>query len=107
MDVIMMPEQADTNTVFEVNNQDLLDAFGLQKAGNYSFSDLQPYFQQIEEQAGQANQVDSEARNAFQRSILKLRDSLRLYLQLKNTIQPQDSPDFGQEIKVFQQIVGP
>jgi len=107
MEVLMMPEHADTNKVFEINNPDLLDAFGLQRAGNYSFSDLQPYFQQIEEQAGQASQVDPEARNAFQRSVLKLRDSLRLYLQLKNTIQPQDSPDFGQEIKVFQQIVEP
>ena len=107
LDVFMMPEHADIAKVFEVTNQDILDLFGWQKAGNYSFNDLQPFFGQIEQQAGLAAQTDSEVRNAFQRGIIKLRDVLRLYVQLKNTIQAQDSPDFGKEVQIFQQIVGP
>jgi ABC-type transport system involved in cytochrome c biogenesis permease subunit len=107
VDVFMMPEHADIAKVFEVTNPDILDLFGWQKAGNYSFNDLQPFFGQIEQQAGLAAQTDSEGRNAFQRGIIKLRDVLRLYVQLKNTIQAQDSPDFGKEVQVFQQIVGP
>jgi ABC-type transport system involved in cytochrome c biogenesis permease subunit len=107
MDVFMMPEHADIAKVFEVTNPDILDLFGWQKAGNYSFNDLQPFFGQIEQQAGSAVQTDSEVRNAFQRGIIKLRDVLRLYVQLKNTIQAQDSPDFGKEVQIFQQIVGP
>ncbi|HXO98826.1 MAG TPA: cytochrome c biogenesis protein CcsA [Chthoniobacterales bacterium] len=107
VDVFMMPEHADIAKVFEVTNPDILDLFGWQKAGNYSFNDLQPFFGQIEQQAGLAAQTDSEGRNAFQRGIIKLRDVLRLYVQLKNTIQAQDSPDFGKEVQIFQQIVGP
>jgi hypothetical protein len=107
MDVFMMPEHADIAKVFEVTNPDILDLFGWQKPGNYSFNDLQPFFGQIEQQAGLAAQTDSEVRNAFQRGIIKLRDVLRLYVQLKNTIQAQDSPDFGKEVQIFQQIVGP
>jgi ABC-type transport system involved in cytochrome c biogenesis permease subunit len=107
LDVFMMPEHADIAKVFEVTNPDILDLFGWQKAGNYSFNDLQPFFGQIEQQAGLAAQTDSEVRNAFQRGIIKLRDVLRLYVQLKNTIQAQDSPDFGKEVQIFQQIVGP
>ena len=107
LDVFMMPEHADIAKVFEVTNPDILDLFGWQKAGNYSFNDLQPFFGQIEQQAGLAAQTDSEVRNAFQRGIIKLRDVLRLYIQLKNTIQAQDSPDFGKEVQIFQQIVGP
>jgi ABC-type transport system involved in cytochrome c biogenesis permease subunit len=107
MDVLMLPEHADTTKVFEVSNPDILDLFGWQKAGNYSFSDLQPFFSQIEEQANSAAQTDAEARNAFQRGIVRLRDVLRFYVQLRNTIEPQDSPDFGKEIQVFQQAIQP
>src|SRR5882762_3614586 len=107
LDVFMMPEHADIAKVFEVTNPDILDLSGWQKPGNYSFNDLQPFFGQIEQQAGLAAQTDSEVRNAFQRGIIKLRDVLRLYVQLKNTIQAQDSPDFGKEVQIFQQIVGP
>ena len=107
LDVLMLPEHADSAKVFEITNPDILDLFGWRKAGNYSFNDLQPFFGQIEEQAGQAAQTEADARNAFQRGIVRLRDVLRLYVQLKNTIQPQDSPDFGKELQVFQQAIRP
>jgi ABC-type transport system involved in cytochrome c biogenesis permease subunit len=107
LEVLMLPEHADSTKVFEVTNPDILDLFGSRKAGTYSFNDLQPFFAQIEEQAGQASQTDADARNAFQRGIVRLRDILRLYVQLKNTIQPQDSPDFGKEVQVFQETIQP
>ena len=107
LEVLMLPEHADSTKVFEVTNPDILDLFGSRKAGTYSFNDLQPFFAQIEEQAGQAAQTDADARNAFQRGIVRLRDILRLYVQLKNTVEPQDSPDFGKEVQVFQETIQP
>jgi ABC-type transport system involved in cytochrome c biogenesis permease subunit len=107
LDVLMLPEHADTAKVFEVNNPDILDLFGWRKAGTYSFNDFQPFFARIEEQAGQAEQTDADARNAFQRGIVRLREVLRLYVQLRNTVEPQDSPDFGKEVQVFQQAIKP
>ena len=107
LEVLMLPEHADSTKVFEVTNPDILDLFGWRKAGTYSFNDLQPFFAKIEEQAGQAAQTDTDARNAFQRGIVRLRDILRLYVQLKNTIEPQDSPDFGKEVQVFQETIQP
>ena len=107
LEVLMLPEHADSTKVFEVTNPDILDLFGWRKAGTYSFNDLQPFFAKIEEQAGQAAQTDTDARNAFQRGIVRLRDILRLYVQLKNTIEPQDSPDFGKEVQVFQEAIQP
>jgi hypothetical protein len=107
LDVLMLPEHADGAKVFEVTNPDILDLFGWQKAGTYSFNDLQPFFAKIEEQASQAAQTDADTRNAFQRGIVRLRDVLRLYVQLRNTIEPQDSPDFGKEVQVFEQAIQP
>ena len=111
LDIVMMPEHSDTAKLFEVSNQEILDLFGSQDAKgqfvSYSFNDLKPYFQEIEKQASLAGQTDPETRNPFQRGILKLRDSLRLYLQLKNTLQAEDSPDFGKEIEAFQMVIKP
>jgi ABC-type transport system involved in cytochrome c biogenesis permease subunit len=111
LDIVMMPEHADTAKLFEVSNQEILDLFGSQDAKGqfvpYSFDDLKPYFGEIEKQAGLAAQADPEMRNPFQRGILKLRDSLRLFLQLKNTLQAEDSPDFGKEIEAFEMVIKP
>ena len=111
LEILMMPERADTAKLFEVSNQDILDIFGSPDAnGNfvsYSFNDLKPFFSEIEKQAGLAEQTEPETRNPFQRGIIKLRDSLRLYLQLKNSIQAEDSPDFGKEIEAFTLAIKP
>jgi ABC-type transport system involved in cytochrome c biogenesis permease subunit len=111
LDILMMPEHSDTAKLFEVSNQEILDLFGAQDAKgqfvSYSFNDLKPYFSEIEKQAGLAEQTEAETRNPFQRGIIKLRDSVRLYIQLKNTIQPEDSPDFGKEIQAFALAIQP
>src|SRR6516225_11046204 len=111
LDVFLMPERADLTKVFEVTNPDVLDLFGWQeskdKANNYSLADLEPFVGEIERQAGLAAQTEVETRNAFQRAIIKLRDALGLYIQLRNTVQPDDSPDFGKEIQAFSSSIQP
>jgi ABC-type transport system involved in cytochrome c biogenesis permease subunit len=73
----------------------------------YSFNELKPFFGEIEKQAGLAAQTEAETRNPFERGIIKLRDSLRLYLELKNTLEAEDSPDFGEEIRAFEMAIQP
>jgi ABC-type transport system involved in cytochrome c biogenesis permease subunit len=111
LDVFMMPEHADAAKVFEVTNPDLLGLFGWQetsgKANNYSFNDFKPFFGAIEKQAGLAAETEPETRNPFQRAIIKLRDVLGLYIQLLNTVQPDDSPDFGKELQAFGLAIQP
>jgi hypothetical protein len=101
----MMPERADLAKVFEVTNLDILDLFGWQeakgKSNNYSLSDPEPFVGEIEKQAGLAARTETENRNAFQRAVIRLRDALGLYIQLRNTVQPDDSPDFGKEIQAL------
>jgi len=111
LDLLMNPAHADTAKVFEVTNPDVLDLFGWQESKgkplNYSFSDLKPFFGEIEKQSGLATQTSREAQSAFQRAIIRLRDALLLYVQLKNTIQPEDSPNFGREVRVFETAIQP
>jgi hypothetical protein len=97
--------------VFEVTNPDVLGLFGWQetsgKANNYSFNDFKPFFGEIEKQAGLAAQTEPETRNAFQRGVIKLRDVFGLYIQLSNTVQADDSPNFGKELQAFDLAIRP
>jgi ABC-type transport system involved in cytochrome c biogenesis permease subunit len=111
LDVFMMPQRADAAKVFEVTNPDILGLFGRQEANgkpvSYSYNDCQPFLSEIGKQAGLATQTEAQTRNAFQRGILKLRDALRIYLLLKNSIQAEDSPDFARELQAFDQVLQP
>jgi ABC-type transport system involved in cytochrome c biogenesis permease subunit len=111
MEILMRPEHSDTAKLFEVSNQEIVDLFGSQDSKgqfvSYSFNDLKPFFGEIEKQSGSAEQIDPEARNPFHRGIIKLRDSLRLYLQVKNTLQAEDSPDFGKELLAYETVIQP
>jgi ABC-type transport system involved in cytochrome c biogenesis permease subunit len=111
LDVLMVPRRADAAQVFEVANPDILALFGQQDANgkpvSYSYNDCVPVLGEIGRQASLATQTEAQGRNAFQRGILKLRDALRIYLLLKNSIQAEDSPDFGRELQVFEQVLQP
>jgi ABC-type transport system involved in cytochrome c biogenesis permease subunit len=111
LDVFMMPRRADAARVFEVTNPDVLALFGQQdftgKPVSYSYNECVPVLGEIGRQAGLATQTEAQGRNAFQRGILKLRDALRIYLLLKNSIQAEDSLDFGIELQVFEQVLQP
>ncbi len=111
LEVLMSPERADGTKVFEVTNPDVLGLLGWQegkgKSNSYSFNDFKPSFGEIEKQAELAARAESDGQSAFQRSIVRLRDALLLYVQLKNTIQPEDSPDFGKEVQTFESAIQP
>jgi ABC-type transport system involved in cytochrome c biogenesis permease subunit len=110
LEILMMPERSDTAKLFEVSNPDILKILGSPEAQGFvlfSFGELKPLFGEIEKQAGLAERTESEARNPFQRGIIKLRAGLLLYLELKNTIQVEDSPDFGKEIEAFASAIEP
>jgi ABC-type transport system involved in cytochrome c biogenesis permease subunit len=110
--VMMRPEEADQARVFEIANPELLDLLGgndrqgkLFAFNLFSFNDFKPFLNEIEKQAQAAEQTDAQTRNAFQREIIKLRNALLLYLRLKNSLQPEGSPDFKEEVDAFEQAV--
>ncbi|MBV8815873.1 MAG: cytochrome c biogenesis protein CcsA [Verrucomicrobia bacterium] len=110
LEILMMPERADSAKLFEASNPDILKILGSPNAQGFvlfSFTELKPYFDEIEKQAGLAERTEPESRNPFQRGIVKLRAGLRLYLELKNTIQAEDSRDFGKEIEAFGRAIQP
>ena len=107
LETLMAPERADVLKVFRITNPDVLDLFGWADRRDFAFSELSGFRDEIQKQSVLAEEAEPAVRNAFQREIIKLKDALLLYLRLKNSIQVEDSPDFGKEVAVFQQIIQP
>jgi ABC-type transport system involved in cytochrome c biogenesis permease subunit len=107
LETLMAPERADGLKVFRITNPDVLDLFGWADRKDFAFSELSGFRDEIQKQSVLAEEAQPAVRNAFQREIIKLKDALLLYLRLKNSIQVEDSPDFGKEVAFFQQIIQP
>jgi ABC-type transport system involved in cytochrome c biogenesis permease subunit len=88
-DVLFRPQQAAQYPVFEIDNPDVLGAIGIQQTTQrrFSFADLEPKFDEIERQAGQAAQIKPEQRTRFQTAVMNLHDGLTLYQKLQNTLE--------------------
>jgi ABC-type transport system involved in cytochrome c biogenesis permease subunit len=103
-DTMFNASVADGYPVFVVQNADVLGLFGWEQSDRkyFSFSELSPFLQKIEEQGEESEKLESVQRSAYQNAILNLRNGLVLYLRLKNSVQPEDAQNFAGELQVFE-----
>src|SRR4029077_7752748 len=67
----------------------------------FSFVEFSPFLQKIEEQGEESEKLESVQRSAYQNAILNLRNALMLYQRLKNSIQPEQSAKFSDDVQSF------
>ena len=99
-EVLMKSQQANERKIFVMRNPETLTAVGLNaEAGKYfSFNDLFPHLQEIEQQAALSDKVDAQLRSAFQRDVLKLYERISLYHRLENSLEVAGTTDFKSQI---------
>jgi cytochrome c-type biogenesis protein CcsB len=112
LEVMTHPEMADTRPIFLIHHPDLLGELKLQDKGveksglrYYTFEQLKPVLQEIEDQGKKASDVKAEEQTAFQKQALKLANAVVLYERLKMTLQPEGSDDFAAELAQFRKDV--
>lgn len=100
---------SDRYPAFVIQNADVLGLFGWQQSDRkyFSFEELTPFLQQIDEQGEQADKLQAVERSSYQRAILNLRNALILYQRLKNSVRPEDSENFSAELRSFAQSIPP
>lgn len=127
LDVVYRPEKADTYPTFVVDNPELLTLIGKTEDAlrihytdgakqamatvgflpstyrRFSFQEIQPHLQAIEEQARLADQVESANRNAFQRGVLQLYNSLLQYQRLRHMFVMPGAKNFLGDLFQFQE----
>ena len=112
LEVMTRPEVADTRPIFLIHHPDLLGELKLQDKGveksglrYYTFEQLKPVLQEINDQGKKASDVKAEEQTAFQKQALKLANAVVLYERLKMTLQPEGSDNFAAELAQFRKDV--
>jgi ABC-type transport system involved in cytochrome c biogenesis permease subunit len=108
-DVFFNAPAADKYPVFVIHNPDVLGLFGWEQHGRkyFRFDELVPFLEKIDVQGRQAMSVESARRTPFQTAIHNLRNSLILYQRLKNSLRPEVTNRFAEEIDTFEKAITP
>lgn len=108
-DLLFNRKVADASPTFRIMNAEVLGMFGWQPHGrkNFSFSELEPFLEKIDEQGQQAEQVESAQRSAYQTAILNLRNALVLYQRLSVSIGLQPTSGLVDELSAYEKSIEP
>ena len=115
INVMMNPTVADAWPVFRVDNPDLLTLLKLperdpaqqQDGKHYSWNQIAPSLEVLEKEDERVQKIESVQRSAYEQAVAKVFARLLLYAELKNTLQPQDVPDWKQELANYEALIPP
>jgi len=111
--VMMDPATADQWPVFRVDNQELISLLKLpgkdlaqkQDGKHYSWNQIRPGLQALDNETTRIGKIENSQRNAYEKAVIKVRERLWLYVQLKNTLQPQDAENWAQEVSNYEKLM--
>ena len=111
--VMMDPATADKWPVFRVDNQELIALLKLpgkdlaQKhdGQHYSWNEIQPALKSLDSETTRIEKIEAAQRNAYEKAVMKIRERLWLYVQLKNTVQPENADNWAQELADYEKLV--
>jgi len=89
LDVLFRQELADQQPIFVINDHDVLGLMGIKPSANryYTFAQIFPHVDKIQQQALAAEGKEAQRRNLFESAVLNLFERVYLYHRLKNTVQ--------------------
>jgi ABC-type transport system involved in cytochrome c biogenesis permease subunit len=105
-DVLFNPAKADTYKIFLIENHEVVDLLKLNLEDGdgkkrFSYEQLRAQLPELDRQARMVESVEQPLRTPFQKQVLSVQERVILYLQLKNSVQVPDSPDFLSELVQF------
>ncbi|MDX1950923.1 MAG: cytochrome c biogenesis protein CcsA [Verrucomicrobiota bacterium] len=104
LEVTTRPEIADTRPIFRIDHPEIKGLLKLdEQEKQFTFNQIKEGWGEIEKQARRITdlKIEPEVRTPFEKGIMKLNFSLGLYFRLKNSLQPESSGDFQEEISVY------
>lgn len=111
--VMMNPAVADNWPVFRVDNPELISLLKLPERDlakhidgkYYSWNQIGPALDVMDKESARVEKIEARRRTAYESSVVKLRERLSLYAQLKNTVQPADAQDWPTELAAFEKLI--
>ena len=119
--VMMNPAVADDWPVFRLDNPELITFLKLpeknaaqhQDGKHYSWDQIAPAFDALETEHTRIGEredkhiTEPSQRTPFERAVMKVYDRAVLYTQLRNTIEPQNSDNWKQELADYENLIPP
>jgi ABC-type transport system involved in cytochrome c biogenesis permease subunit len=99
--------------VFRVDNQELIALLKLpgkdiaqkQDGKHYSWDQIEPSLQSLDKETVRVEKIESSHRNAYEKAVMKVRERLWLYVQLKNAVQPEGTENWAQQVSDYEKII--
>ncbi|HCB97285.1 MAG TPA: cytochrome C biogenesis protein [Verrucomicrobiales bacterium] len=114
MEVMMHPEIADQRYIFAINHPELLDELnlegqGLERSGlfYFTFQEMRGHYPTIMQHARSAFDQEEALRTPFEKAVIKAYVGLNTYLELKNTLAPEDAHDMVAELETYMASIAP
>jgi len=80
---------------------------GTEDGKHYSWNQIKPSLETIEKEGKRVAKIEAAHRKPFDQAIIKLENGLFLYMRLKNTIQPENSTNFVEDLNQYLAVIGP
>ncbi len=108
-EVMFESDKADQQKLFVIRSPETQAAIGRNGGTEkyFSFRELTPHLQEIEQQADLAQKEEAQVRSPFQRDIIKLFERLTLYHRLQNSVEVAGTKDFRTQIADLQKNIHP
>ena len=106
-EVFFDSDQAAKRTVFKIDNPEVLGLFGWKQEQRkyFSYAELFPFLQAIEDQGQSAGEVEAAHRSPYQTGVLNLRNGLILYQRLADCMRPAEVEDFAAEVDRYAEVL--
>ena len=109
LEVMYRPEVADTRPIFLIHHPELLSELnltgkGVEKSGlhYFTFKELEPVIDEIQEQGDRARQMEDKQRTAVQKQAVKLHHAIFTYQMMKAAGRPPSWGDFQSRLASFE-----
>jgi ABC-type transport system involved in cytochrome c biogenesis permease subunit len=117
--VMMNPVVADQWPVFRIDNDELIallklpgrDPLQHQDGKHYSWAQIAPELEALDREVNRISEREdskessSSQRTPVERAVMTMHERLVLYVQLKNTLQPDGEPEWGKEVAAFETLL--
>jgi ABC-type transport system involved in cytochrome c biogenesis permease subunit len=115
LEAMTRPEIADTRKIFRIDNEELKGMLKLSPEEKHftfaqiigdeaAFDAFRKEAQRLAE-AEENKTLEAEQRSAFEKAVVRAQVAINTYMRLKSSLQPENSPDFVEEVATYEQAI--
>ncbi len=111
--VMMDSATADQWPEFRVDNPEVIsllklpgkDLVAKHDGEHYAWNEIEPGWDSLVRESQRIEKIDASQRNAYEKAVIKIRDQMWLYAQLRNTVQPATADNWSQELADYEKLI--